>query len=101
MVKNYKDFKIAIFSFRANFCCGYGKALICEQLQVLSCSWPGDAHSTVMKDSVSLFCSTQTGSSLRQDKAGPGPAMIAEPGATIIVEPGTTTVDEPGATVIA
>ena len=30
MVKNDNDFKIAIFSFRANFCRGYGKALICS-----------------------------------------------------------------------
>ena len=57
--------------------------------------------SGIRKDSVSLFCSEQTGSSLGQDKAEAGPAVIAEPGATIIAEPGATTVAEPGATIIA
>ena len=50
---------------------------------------------------MSLFCSTQTGSSLGQDEAEAGPAMIAEPGATIIAEPGATIIAEPGATIIA
>ena len=55
----------------------------------------------VRKDSVSLFYSTQTGSSLGQEETVAGPAMNAEPGATIIVEPGSTTIAEPGATIIA
>ena len=54
-----------------------------------------------MKDSVSLFCSTQAGSSQVQDEAEAGPAIIAEPGATIIAEPGATNIAEPGATIIA
>ena len=41
---------------------------------------------------MSLFCSTQAGSSLGQDEADAGPAMIAEPGATIIAEPGATII---------
>ena len=72
-----------------------------EQLQVLSCSWPGDLHIADRKDSVSLFCSTQAGSSQGQDEAEAGPAIIAEPGATIIAEPGATNIAEPGATIIA
>ena len=50
---------------------------------------------------MSLFCSTQAGSSQGQDEAEAGPAIIAEPGATIIAEPGATNIAEPGATITA
>ena len=50
---------------------------------------------------MSLFCSTEAGSSQGHEKAEAGPAIIVEPGATIIDEPGATNIAEPGATIIA